>query len=211
MFPVKKHGWQYTVFIYPTYVIKKRKSYWGTVRKAVWESLKAKKKRNVFKKARQVQQDLDFSLALIKKSSLPRNIIGNPVFLPKDTIKQDRITPLGDVLRELISAKNYSQAQQLLDQYFDLTLTLWKYGIHEKVTNFTKNNGVVKGQVVLIDFGELMNDPEQIKQRLKDATWQEAWSFKKDLPKELVQYYKKGAKKTFSVKTFQKYWKSFSQ
>ena len=112
------------------------------------------------------------------------------------------------MLKKLIKERKIAKAKQLIDQYMKLVLELWKYGIHEKITNFTKNNGVINNKMVLLDFGELTNDTKIIIHRLQEKKWQQAWSFRHDLPKELMPYYAHKAEQTFTINNFKKYWKT---
>lgn len=205
---LKKQGWQYTVHVYKNHVIKKRRSYLGTFWRVVEESVKARKRRKLIESTLRVQRDIDLSLPIMKNSKIPRHILGNPIFLSNGDIKQDRARELGEVLKELVEKKQIAKAKTLINQYFRLNVELWKYGIHEKITNFTKNNGVIGNKVILIDFGEVTDDLKMAQHIIKDKKWARAWSLRHDLPKELVSYYTNRAKLVFTVSNLNKNWKS---
>lgn len=111
---------------------------------------------------------------------------GNPDFEIKGQYTQDKLPVLSNVLK-----KNSLQAGQLLiDNYINLILLHWQYGISERVFNCTVNNGVDnRDRIILLDFGEITTDKERVASGIVSQRWLKSWSYKNSLPEELREYY----------------------
>ena len=206
---LRKEGWQFKIDYHKDYVIKTPKTY-AEIRKSVSNYLKfigKSQKEELDRLTNKAINDYNTSLKIIKKSNVPKSLLGDITFLKNGKIKQKRAVVLGTRIKNLIKKDKTNEIKLLIDKYIILTLELWKYGIYEKVYNFTINNGIIKNKIVLLDLFELTKDIKLIKKQLKNRTWERAYHMKYVL-KEIVPYFKREARKNFTYKNFNKLWES---
>ncbi len=83
--------------------------------------------------------------------------LANPVIADDFSYRQDRVTILGEALRQATPAR----ARQYIDEYIDLLLFHASYGIGYPFIQAGRNYGVDQyDHVVLTDLGELVFDKE---------------------------------------------------
>jgi hypothetical protein len=105
--------------------------------------------------------------------------LANPVIDDDSSYRQDRVTVMGEALRN----RSGREARYLVDQYVDLNLFHASFGFADKVFNAGVNNGVDEnGKVVLLDLGELTFDKELAMQAAATKRWMKAYSFWDPLP-----------------------------
>ncbi|HET7302753.1 MAG TPA: hypothetical protein VFI74_05490 [Candidatus Saccharimonadales bacterium] len=115
-----------------------------------------------------------------------RPSFGNPAFEEAGIYTQDALQTLGAALED--SSKE--QAKELIRGYLDLILLHWQYGLSEKVFNCTVNNALShSGKVVLLDFGEVTFDKEEVLKSIISKRWLHSFSYKKQIPGNLKEYY----------------------
>ena len=101
------------------------------------------------REARRIARERDENIAEFKRRTFDHALVANATMRGR-TIVQDKVTPLGDVLK---SSDNHFS---LIDRLINLTIECWKQGFCETTFNFTVNHGVTAdGKVVVIDVGEL--------------------------------------------------------
>lgn len=162
-----------------------------------------------------VIRQLRDSFAILKKipgiyqkiQMVPKqSLFGNPVFLDKLNYDQDKVI----IINEIIHTKSFQETCRIIDDYILLIQELWKYGMHEKIHNFTINNGInEQGQVILIDFNEVIFDPVEIKKRIADKIYQTRFSYKQ-LPHHIKKYYQEQMDTHITIKNFEKNWNMYS-
>src|SRR5262249_45227441 len=131
----------------------------------------------------------------------------NPVFLEHGIYWQDRVSPLGDVLRALAARSDVAAAEDLLERFVEFNTRLWTYGIYEVTYNFTSNVGIDgEGGMVLLDFGELATDRSWIAGELATRRWERAWSYRRDMPPVWRAPYAARAARAFTLDTFERCW-----
>jgi hypothetical protein len=207
----KKDGWQCVVHLYDKHVLKKVRDY-QEIRKRAHKYLKenGKTEGEISKIARKVFNDIKNSTKLIKDSGCPLDLLAYPIFLKSGNLKQTKAIPLDAYLENLVKKRDLKKSRQILDSYFELTVELWKYGLHEKTYKVNQNYGVLENKVVLIDLFELTDNLESIKKSFRKKRWEEKEFIEWAIPKELIPYFKREARQTFNVKTLKKFWKTKS-
>jgi len=108
------------------------------------------------------------SFEILKKSNIPSAWIGNPKFLDNLNYEQDKARPLHDVFEKSDTAA----IKDIIDQFIILNKQLLEKGVIDKSFNITKNYGLnEKGELILIDIGELFDDPLRIRKQLINRAW----------------------------------------
>ena len=108
------------------------------------------------------------SFKIIKQNKIPASWIGNPKFLNDLDYEQDKAKPLHEVFG------NYSteEIKKIIDKFIIFNKKLLELGVIDKSFNITKNFGLNKsGEIILIDIGELFDNPERIKKQILDRAW----------------------------------------
>ncbi|TSC69083.1 MAG: hypothetical protein G01um101466_197 [Parcubacteria group bacterium Gr01-1014_66] len=203
-----KQGWQWKVFFYPRHVIKKRLTYAET-RKAViyWEKFEGKPVSTIDERTKQLIDEVDSALAILKDSGVPLKFFADIEFLPDGSIQQKRAVMLSVRFRNLIKKKKMREIHDIIDQFTALNFELWKYGIFERIFNVGRNNGIIGTHVVLLDPFELLSDVSEIETRLKEKPW-EHWIAKIDFPSDKAAYFRKQCDGSFTIENFRKLWQS---
>ncbi|MFA6524180.1 MAG: hypothetical protein WC264_02310 [Candidatus Paceibacterota bacterium] len=145
------------------------------------------------------------SVAYIKNNLLiiDKKIIGNPVFLKKYDYEQDRITSL----KEAFSKSSVEEIKRMLDSYVELIFATWRYGFSDAMYGFLNNNGLNKnGEVVQIDFGELLFSKDQVKKRILNKRWLLSHTFITFKESEIKTYYQNIMEKNMTLENLNKYW-----
>lgn len=105
--------------------------------------------------------------------------LANPIIDEESNYRQDRVTVMGEALRN----RSRREAKYLIDQYVDLNLFHASYGFADRIFNMGVNNGVDStGRVVLLDLGELTFEKERAVQMAATRQWMKAYSFWSPLP-----------------------------
>jgi hypothetical protein len=108
------------------------------------------------------------SFKIIERLKVPMDIIGNPKFVRKLDFEQDKAIPFHDIF----ASASIEEAKSYIDRFIEFNKELLKLGLIDKSFNITKNFGVSNsGNVILIDIGELFDDPKQIENQLKTRAW----------------------------------------
>ncbi len=110
------------------------------------------------------------SFAVLRRNQVPDSWIGHPKFLNTYDFEQDKVRPLHEVFESLATA----EIKRLIDKFIAFNQKLLERGIIDKSFNITKNYGLsAEGEIVLIDIGELSDDPIFIKTQLNKPAWAE--------------------------------------
>jgi len=203
-----KEGWQFKVYVYEDYVVKKRRNF-EEIRKKVKEYrvFLRKDTKNVSEQAQKVLDDVDKSIKIVKNSNCPLELLGYPEFLENGDVKQRKATVLYDKLLSLVEEGKIKEIKVLIDDYVKLVLELWKYGIYEKVYKFHKNSGIISERVVLLDFFELTDNPKEIENNLEKKKWKvERWLDECNFSDELKKYFNKKCSDNFTIEKFRELW-----
>lgn len=122
--------------------------------------------------ARHMREKAIESFKILKRHEIPPAWLGNPVFINELDFEQDKVRPLHDVLGEM----NTDEAKKLIDDFIVFNTKLLRLGIIDKSFNITKNYGLASdGQMVLIDIGELLDDPLAVEHQLMSPVWSKSY------------------------------------
>lgn len=164
-------GWQYSVYdLGNGRVLKKYhspfKSYW-----VILKNIFPFKNDSIFKIpifSKSVKRKAAASFTILKQGKIPPAWIGNPRLLTGLNYEQDKEQPLHDVFEEM----NTAEIKKTIDKFVIFNKRLLDIGIIDKSFNITKNFGLNKNdEIILIDIGELFDNPERIKNQLLDRAW----------------------------------------
>ncbi|MDP3882757.1 MAG: hypothetical protein Q8Q48_01740 [Candidatus Staskawiczbacteria bacterium] len=112
------------------------------------------------------------SFEILKIKQIPGKWLGNPRFLDNLDYEQDKVTPLHDIFDE----SNTEQIKLFIDLFVKFNKQLMETGVIDKSFNITKNYGLNEnGEIVLIDLGELFDDPQRIRKQFKDRAWDKSY------------------------------------
>ncbi|MFA6514787.1 MAG: hypothetical protein WCT42_00790 [Candidatus Paceibacterota bacterium] len=87
-----------------------------------------------------------------------------------------------------------------IDKFIEFNLKLLNLGVIDKGFNITKNYGIDhKGQIVLIDIGELFDDKELINKQFKNRVWTHSYVGGCIQNKEAQEYFISEMDRNFSI------------
>ena len=110
------------------------------------------------------------SFKIVKAGKIPLAWLGNPIFLHGLDYEQDKARPLHEVFEKL----EFGSQKAIIDKFIDFNWILLQKGVIDKSFNITKNFGLNNvGEIILIDIGELFDDPQKIKKQLQNRAWSE--------------------------------------
>ncbi|MFT4605625.1 MAG: hypothetical protein ACI9W4_002369 [Rhodothermales bacterium] len=114
---------------------------------------------------------------------------------------QDLVKPLGDVLEE-----GRLDPYWLMDRYVDSVRRSWNSGFAETSFNFTVNHGLDRrGQVVIVDVGELTFDKRDVARLIEKKFWEKAFSAR-TLPKRVRAYLYRAMERTINLGQLEREW-----
>ncbi len=146
-------------------------------------------------------------LSIVKSGRVPLEMLAFPEFLAGGKIKQKRVKMLSEEFEELISKNNIVQAKRLVDRVIKFILNLWSYGIHEITFKFYSEMGLLNGEIVLVDIGELTDNKKIVeKQILKGHKKLE--DLRKYHHDKVLDYYREQIKNQLTIKKLNLVWKS---
>ena len=204
----KKSGLQFTNYIYENKVIKKPKTFLGILIKNLsWHPKLIFSPIKLYKQSLQSFFYTKKNIELIKIKKEIHKFLGN-IKINNNSIIQEKITPLGNLLR----TNSLEENKKLLIRYFEFVHKIWSYGFFETTFNFTINYGINKeNKINLIDIGEISFDMGKIREYIRKKHWLQNWSYNKDTPKELKEFYRNTAEKYFTPTNLNKYWERNSK
>jgi hypothetical protein len=136
----------------------------------------------------------------------------NPVIGENLNYRQDKVTVMGEALRQATPAR----ARQYIDEYIDLLLFHAGYGLADPILQMGHNYGVDKDdRVVLIDIGELTFDKETAIRAAATKAWRKANTYYLPfrhryaayiIPVSLKPYYRRQMLTRFTPKAIETNW-----
>jgi hypothetical protein len=164
-------GWQYSVYdLNNGRVLKKFhnpiKSYW-VILKTIFP-FKDDPLMIIPDFSRSMKKKALASFEALKRKDIPKEWLGNPKFLNSLDFEQDKVEPL----HKIFSNSDTSEIKKIIDKFIIFNKQLLERGIIDKSFNITKNYGLNNNaEIVLIDIGELFDQPEKIKEQLLSRAW----------------------------------------
>ena len=132
--------------------------------------------------------------------------LGNPVFEGNGAYSQDKVQTFGDALQH---AGSLACGRQYIDQYINLMLFHWQYGLAERAFNCTVNNGVdARGDVILLDFGEVTGNKALVRRNISSERWLRSASYTRDIPQGLKAYYRQQFAGRLTMQALDATWKT---
>lgn len=164
-------GWQYSVYDLENGRVLKKfhsfiQSYW-VILKTIFPS-KDDPLMMVPDFSRSMKKKALASFAILKRKNIPSDWLGNPRFINELDFEQDKAKPLHDVFAN----SDVFTTKQVIDKFILFNKRLLEMEVIDKSFNITKNYGLnEKDEIVLIDIGELFDDPVQINQQCVNHAW----------------------------------------
>ena len=127
------------------------------------------------------------SLQKIIGMNLDQGVFGNPKVLENGIdYEQDKTMPI----KVYFKVASLSDSKVVVDKFIDLNKIFIKNSFIDKSFNIAKNFGLnSKGEVVLIDLGEIWSSPENIQKQITNKSWMRPYVLK-PIPKgELREYF----------------------
>lgn len=135
------------------------------------------------------------SLKLIKTTDLPQSMFGNPLVLDRLAYEQDYVTSLSKFFQK----EDLDKSMKKIDECVAFVKKLYSIGIAERYFNIPDNFGINdKGEVILIDLGEICTDLDEIKRQIEKRVWSAPDVLSK-IPVELHTYYIDRMNREFNV------------
>jgi len=164
-------GWQYSVYDLENGRVLKRfnswpKRFWAIVKRIfpfnrypIWK---------VPSYIRRTKEKAIKSFEILESNNIQREFIGNPKRLKGLDYEQDRLVPLHDFFAKSTLEEN----KKIVDKFIIFNQNLLKLGIVDRYFNVSKNFCLnEKGEIVLTDIGELMDNKEGILEQRKKRIW----------------------------------------
>jgi len=164
-------GWQYTVYDLGNGRVLKKfhsplKSYWVILKDIFPFQNDSLFEISGFSRGMKVKALESFEI--LKKKELPSGWLGNPKFINDLDFEQDKAKPLHDAFSQF----GVEEAKKIIDKFMEFNKKLLERGVIDKSFNITKNYGLNnEGEIVLIDIGELFDDPKRIKEQCANRAW----------------------------------------
>lgn len=153
------------------------------------------------KKLSQAYLEREVACNYVRKNLTNSYLLAHPQF-QNNRVLQNKVLPLG----KHISDSNHPQT--MIQGIIECILNSWRHGFAEKTYNFTNNYGLDQaGRVVVIDFGEIHLDQEDVKKDIVSKKWERSWSFQKDLPAEVKAYWLKEMESRVTVEELERCWR----
>lgn len=196
-------GWQYRVYFREDKVVKKPRSVPETALRILFSEPSRVLNRELVETARDAQRLRRESVEEIEKRDFDMSMFANPVFRG-DTVVQDRV----EILGEKLSSADMEEGKALIDRYIDFTLECWSQGFCDRTFNYTINNGVKDGEIVLVDVGELTFSREEVAEYIENQKWLTQYSYVKDTPDRFKEYIKDELGKRLTLEELENKWAS---
>ena len=194
-------GWQYSTYdLNNGRVLKKfhstLKSYWVILKDIFWF-----KEDSLFQIPKFVRSSKLKALAsfnILKQDKIPADWVGHPKFLNNLDYEQDKVIPLHYVFEK----SDTITIKSIIDKFILFNKKLRKLGVIDKSFNITKNYGLNgEGDIILIDIGELFDDPERIKKQLIDRAWDKNYVAGQIQNKQAREYFVEEMDINFNLKS----------
>ena len=193
------NGWQYAVYDLGNGRVLKKFHSWGRACFFIIKDIFPFNKDSLFKIPgfiRGVKEKAEDSFVILKSGIIPSEWIANPKFVNEYDFEQDKVIPLHDLFENL----NTEEIKKVIDEFIVFNKKMLDLGVIDKGFNITRNYGVnSKGEIVLIDIGELFNDKEMIEKQLRSRAWDKSYVSGRIKDKEAEKYFVEQMDKNFWI------------
>lgn len=201
---LKDGGWQVNVKYFKNYVIKTPKTT-NEIRKKI--SKHYKNKNDLEEKIKKLKKYWKNSIKIVKSGKIPLELLAYPQFIEGGRIKQKKVKMLYEKFNELMKNNKLAEAKRLVDKVIDFIILLWSYGVHEITFKFYTEMGLLDGNVVLVDIGELTDNEEKVREQLIKGN-KKLEDLRRFHHNKVLDYYQQQIKKRLTVDTLDKVWGS---
>lgn len=168
-------GWQYTVYDLGNGKVLKKFHSWTHAYLVILKEIFPFTNDSLFEIPafiKDMKDKADESFEILKRKNVPSEWMANPKFLNKYDFEQDKVTPLHDTFKN----SSTEEIKKYIDDFIVLNKKLLELGLIDKSFNITKNYGLDhNGNIVLIDIGEIFDDPDKIKNQFKNRAWDKSY------------------------------------
>src|SRR5271157_4650304 len=204
-------GWQYKVYdIGDNRVLKVERPRLQHYVFGLWEWLVEEDERknrltSVFERMRRLHLMNRESVRYLKQieNFLDKRLLGNPTFLEGADYEQDKVTIVAECVHEL----SVNDLKKIVDKYTDLILKTWQYGFSDVTFNWNTNNGFNSlGDLVQVDFGELVLSGEMMENIIRNRKWMGCAGELVLGNEELKKYYRSAMNEQISLSNLVALW-----
>ncbi len=133
---------------------------------------------------RSVKNKAQNSIQFIRQSNFDMSLCAHPLFINELNYEQDKVISLKDFFQN----NSLENGKKIIDKFIQFNKKLLSYNVSEESFN-CRNFGIdARGNIVLMDIGELVIDEENIKKQLKEHPWHYSYVIK-TIPKKLRIYF----------------------
>ena len=197
-------GWQVNVEYFEDYVIKTPKTVeeiTATVSKYLNHIGKIDE---LEARVKDMHEDWETGLKIVKSGRIPYKMFGHLEFLDGSRIKQSKVAVLQDIWDELYDSGKENEMKAVVDKSLDFVVELWRYGVADKTFKVGYEYGLMDGEIMLIDFGELTRDRKMIENKVKKRKWE--GKMKEYSHPEVAKYFNERAKEVLTLDVLEKNW-----
>ena len=197
-------GWQTSIEYFDDYVIKTPKTE-AEIRESVKKYLNfIGKIEELDKRVKDMQRDWITGLKIVSKAKIPLKMLGYIEFLDGGKIKQKRVKVLEEAWNELAKDGKIKEMKDIVDKTLEFIIELWRYGVHEKTGKIGYEFGLMGGDIILIDFGEICENKDTAEKQIIKKYWEK--SINEHCAKEVADYFNMRAMKMLTVANLNKSW-----
>ncbi|MFB6246112.1 MAG: hypothetical protein ABEI74_00785 [Candidatus Pacearchaeota archaeon] len=154
------------------------------------------------KRVQKAKEDRRFALKYFREKE-ERGKLGN-LCIKNGVAFQDKLNTVRNVLR-----RNPESYRKVVDKYLELVFSCWRLGFSDKIYNFTVNCGFdSKGNILLMDFGEITTEKENVEDSIKNKRWAKSDCYRKRLGRKAKKYYFRKMSKYLTKENLDKYWRA---
>ena len=170
-------GWQYSVYDIGGGRVYKRMHSWLKSFVVIYNlrsDVQPERLWLIPQKINELRQSAKRSKGILISHQIPPRIIGNACYDAGGlNYTQDKATPLRDVL----SGLDITKQKNIVDRYVALIQgLLFDFGVIDSSFNVTKNYGLdSRGELILLDIGELVCDQAEIEACLLSRPWEKKY------------------------------------
>jgi hypothetical protein len=133
------------------------------------------------------------------------SLLGHPRTRSDTGYSQDWVRPLASVFENT----SPEETARILEDYANLQLLCWRYGVYDRLYNFAYNNGLdAQGRIVLNDFGEMSFDTTFVAAHVERQNWRDKYDVQHHLPEALHDTYHGIMESRLTKANFERWWSS---
>ena len=156
------------------------------------------------KQIRKIEESSNLYISTILQNLDP-SLLGNPTFLSDSNYEQDKVVTVQDYLK----TASVEEGKRIIDAYVNNIYTFWGYGFSDCVFKVGNNNGVNSGgNVVQIDFGELITEKAKVEKLITDQAWLKDYTGKRLPEGEIRNYHNETLSKNLTIQKLNEVWGS---